>query len=116
VTTRNYSDTIRALRTKAADRAIGPAEARVLRAKADELEAKYGNASSPPTDNTTVTGPTPDEAWEELNRLFKNQWQWNDKYYDRHGNSRYTEADQDDLYEETYKYEEHDYDAIEEDY
>lgn len=124
---RDHAETIRALRAKAADKTVTPEESAAFKAKADELEAKYGNSSSPPTDETTVNmadeavrrlwedilrptwqRPTTvrpsNQAWEEVRRLAENQWQWNDKYYDRWGNPRKTEADQDDLYEEQYKY------------
>jgi hypothetical protein len=52
---RDYGETIRALRAKAADKAVTPEEAKILREKADELEAKHGNVNSPFTDDTTTT-------------------------------------------------------------
>ena len=114
---RDHAETIRALRAKAADRSVTPEEAQMFAAKADELEAKYGNSSSPPADDTTAEDwyrrnyddfladfYRQRQAWEQVRKLADNQWQWNDKYYDRWGNPRKTEADQDDLYAEEYKY------------
>lgn len=104
---RDHLATIRALRAKAADPAVTPDEAKALTEKADELAEKYGNPSSPPTDDTTVTSrdgfwtpPSymydPDgtfnpfrrppgftdpqaasKAWETLRDLHKNQHKWN---------------------------------------
>lgn len=95
------------------------AERKLANDKADELERKYGKLNSPATD-TKITGVsyhgtrTFQDAFDILERLLNDQWQWNDQYYDRHGNPRPNRADEDDLYEEAYKYDP-DYDAIGED-
>jgi Protein of unknown function (DUF2786) len=126
----DWPNIIRALRAQAADPGIGEAERAAFTEKADKLEAKYGNSSSPSTDDTTVTGrdgrwvrqpagfrPTADqEYWDEYMRnIVKNQYQWNTKYYDKDGNPKpgYGGPDVDDLYEDEFKYDgkEDDYDA-----
>jgi hypothetical protein len=54
--TRDYRETIRALRAKAADPAVPDSERKALNEKADKLEAKYSNSTSPFTYDTTVIG------------------------------------------------------------
>jgi hypothetical protein len=81
----DYAHKISALRRKAADKSATPAEAKILTAKADELEAKYGNANSSFTDDTVTTSrdgrattvPTSEEAWRQVWLLFHQQHQWN---------------------------------------
>lgn len=119
---RDYQETIRALRAKANDRATGPDERAALLAKANEMEAKYGNSNSGSTDDTTIfsrdgrgrwvpwTPPVPApthtaEFWREyLTNLAARQWMWNTEYYDRDGNP-VTKPDVDNIYEEEYRYE-----------
>ena len=66
----------------------------------NEQPPNYGDYR--PHAGTTV--PPSASAWEEVNRLFKNQYKWNDKYYDKDGNPRPQEADEDAMYAEGYKY------------
>lgn len=56
--TQDYANKARALRAKAADKAVSSAERDSLLAKARELEAKYGSVTvdSTITDETTITG------------------------------------------------------------
>lgn len=117
-------DRARKLRAKAADPAVPPAEAKTLREKAAELEAKERKLNSPPTDNTSATGfgnhpeygTTPWEEWAKTfndarlrkaqqvaQDLLKNQWRWNSEYYDENGKPY--GPDVDDIMEEDYKYE-----------
>ncbi len=113
----DYAQKARALRAKAADPVVTESERNSLLAKARELEAKYGNRSSPFTNHTTVTsrdgrpsgGYQPsDQYWVDyMEGLVRNQWRWNSEYYDRGGNP--VHEDEDSMYEEAYKYEEADY-------
>jgi hypothetical protein len=58
----DYRDTAAKLRVKAADRAVTPSEAAALRAKADELEARYGKAAPTPPEPPRTHAPDP-PAW-----------------------------------------------------
>lgn len=135
----DYAAKARALRAKAADPVVPDVERRALLEKARELEAKYGNANSPFTNDTTVLGRDGRPpygspgwyTWVEVQRMYRQQqatqtaedlareqWRWNTEYYDIHGNPRRNEADTDDDYlEETYAWEDEDanYDILQED-
>lgn len=138
----DYLAKARALRAKAADPVVPPAESAALLEKARELEAKYRNGSSPFTNDTTVTGRdgftffgvppfgSPEwDKWAEAIRkerqaqaqrvaddLLRNQWRWNTEYYDQFGRPRPQRSpDHDDIMEETYKFDPED-DPEDEDY
>jgi hypothetical protein len=123
----DYLAAAKAFRAKAAATPY-PEEAKTLLAKAAELEAKYGNRSSPSANDTTTTSRsgqwdysnTEYLAWAEAIRrhrqaeamrvaedLLKNQWRWNREYYDQNGNPFDTgpnpNPDPDDLIAEEYK-------------
>ncbi len=117
----DYAAKARALRRKAADPVTTPGERESLLAKARELEAKYPDAKggyfSFTIQDTTITsrdgrpsgGYTPSDAfWTEyMERLVRNQWQWNSEYYNRDGSP--VVPDEDAMYEEAYKYDGTDY-------
>ena len=117
---RDYARIARALRAKAADPVVPPAERAALLEKATELETKYRNANSRFTDDTTTTsrdgfpayGSPEWTIWAEsfnaerrrhaqkiAEDLARNQWRWNNGGFD------------DDYMEDTYKYEPEDEDA-----
>lgn len=123
----DYTGKARALRAKAADHAVTPEERKILLAKAEELEAKYGKQSSPITDDTTTTSrdgrynpfayrgghfewtwdvppqprPFDQEEWQRRNRAAWEQL-WNLHRSQEQWNRPH---DEDVIYEEKYKYE-----------
>jgi DNA-binding LacI/PurR family transcriptional regulator len=101
---RDYGRIVRALRAKAADPVVSDHERRALLDRATAIEANHPEivtVKSPSTDyTTTVTsrdgfvydfrrhgpadprhreweGPTYEQSWEDVQRLFRNQHMWN---------------------------------------
>lgn len=65
----DYRNVAASLRRKATDSAVGPAEAATLRAKASELEAKYGTATPPPDPPKRTYAPPPATRFADLLNL-----------------------------------------------
>lgn len=65
----------------------------------------HGSNMPPPNNGDfRPKGPTPEQSWRDLQDLLRNQWKWNDKYYDKDGKPR-THVDDSTIVDEDYAYE-----------
>lgn len=86
----DYRTRILALRRLGAEGSgATPAERELANRRAKELEDKYCNGTSPIADDTTVTSRDGSSwtrmNWQTVQDLYKQQYRWNQKYYDQNG-------------------------------